>query len=90
MRLFREALSPTKSVGTPKQLVRLQRDLGRLHDLDQVIQWIRPEREAPDVAAWTAAVRVQRRRRRRQIRVRLARHSLSAQIESLRPSPTSW
>jgi CHAD domain-containing protein len=84
MRLFRETLGSSKPVEASEQLERLQRDLGKLHDLDQVIQWIRPDRDAPDVAAWTAAVRAQRRRQRRRIRDRLGRHSLSAQIQSLR------
>ena len=84
MRLFREALATSRPGDASEQLVRLQRDLGKLHDLDQVIQWIRPERGAPDVAAWTAAVRAQRRRQRRRIRDRLGRPIISDQIESLR------
>jgi CHAD domain-containing protein len=86
MRLFREALATARPGDATEQLVRLQRDLGKLHDLDQVIQWIRPERDAPDVAAWTAAVRAQRRRQRRRIRDRLGRPVISDQIQSLRTS----
>ncbi len=88
MCLFRETLGTPRPVETSEQLARLQRDLGKLHDLDQMIQWIRPDRSEPDVAAWTAAVRVQRRRQRRRIRNRLGNDSLSAQIRSLRVSPT--
>jgi CHAD domain-containing protein len=88
MRLYGETLTASRPPESAEPLVRLQRDLGKLHDLDQVIQWIRPDQDAPDVAAWTAAVRAHRRRQRRRIRVRLGRPALSHQIESLRASHT--
>jgi CHAD domain-containing protein len=77
MRLFGETFGLAQPIVEDSDLSRLQRDLGRLHDLDVLIDCIRPEEDAPDVAAWALDTREKRRRRRNRVRRQLHDRVLS-------------